>query len=287
MVYRLLAVNIDGTLLKSNGRLSRVAKDAIEYVKAKGVYVTLVTNRNFPSAKKVAKALKLDNVLITHSGAIIGSSLEQLSYEQRLTEEQTFDLVQVLENFSCHIRLLHERYSVGNRIKQKNNLIAKAVLGSGDPLFYPLQFVESLGDHLRDNPVAAPKIELHFTETEDMEEVEHILHETFPEVRITKVNHSKMELTNPKATKLNGLQLLGEQLGIGLNEMVVIGDGLDDIPMITAAGLGVAMGNAPEEVKYAADWITRNNDQNGLSYMVRENFRKQMNVKVVKKNLKR
>lgn len=286
MVYRLLAVNIDGTLLKSNGRLSRVAKDAIEYVKNKDVYVTLFTNRNFPSAKKVAKALKLDSAIITHSGAIVGPSLDNLYIEQRLTENKTFDLVQVLENYSCHIRLLHEKYSLGSRIKQKNNLIAKAVLGSGDPLFYPMQFVDSLSDHLRDNPVAAPKLDLHFSEPEEMKEVEHLIRESFPEVTITKVNHYKLEIMNRKASKLNGLQILGERLGIAMEEMVVIGDALDDIPSISRAGLGVAMGDAPEEVKHAADWITRNNDQNGLSYMVRENFRKQMNVKIVKNNIK-
>ena len=51
MIYRLLALNVDGTILQSNGRLHKTTRDAIEYVQQKGVYVTLVTSRSFPSAK--------------------------------------------------------------------------------------------------------------------------------------------------------------------------------------------------------------------------------------------
>lgn len=58
--------------------------------------------------------------------------------------------------------------------------------------------------------------------------------------------------------------------------MVVIGDGLDDMPAIEAVGLGVAMGNAPVEVKKAADWVTRSNEQLGVAYMIKEHFRKQL-----------
>jgi HAD superfamily hydrolase (TIGR01484 family) len=153
MIYRLLAINIDGTLLKSNGRLAKETKEAIEYVKNKGVYVTLVTGRNFAFAKKVAKSLKLDTFLITHGGAFIASKLDQPLQAKRISEDKTFNLVQVLENYDCTVRILHERYSIGNRLRGANNLMARAVLGSSDPLIYPMQFVESLGDTLIDNPI--------------------------------------------------------------------------------------------------------------------------------------
>ena len=53
MIYRLLALNIDGTLLKSNGEIHKSTKEAIEYVQQKGIYVTLMTSRSFPSAKRL------------------------------------------------------------------------------------------------------------------------------------------------------------------------------------------------------------------------------------------
>lgn len=72
----MLALNIDGTALRTNGRLHPATKEAIEYAKKKGVYVTLVTNRHFRSAQKIAKSLKLDTKLITHSGAIIAEKID-------------------------------------------------------------------------------------------------------------------------------------------------------------------------------------------------------------------
>ena len=73
MIYRLLALNVDGTVLQSNGRLHKSTRDAIEYVQQKGIYVTLVTSRSFPSAKKVAKALKINSLLVTHLGSYISA----------------------------------------------------------------------------------------------------------------------------------------------------------------------------------------------------------------------
>jgi hypothetical protein len=83
-------------------------------------------------------------------------------------------------------------------------------------------------------------------------------------------------LTNHGASKWNGLSYLGRRLGVAPHQIVVVGDDYNDLEMIQKAGLGVAMQNAPKEVKAAADWVTRSNDMNGVAYVVREVFRKQM-----------
>lgn len=82
MSKQLLALNIDGALLRSNGKIHQATKDAIEYVKKKGIYVTLVTNRHFRSAQKIAKSLKLDAKLITHSGAYIAEKIDAPFFEK-------------------------------------------------------------------------------------------------------------------------------------------------------------------------------------------------------------
>lgn len=147
MIYRLLALNIDGTLLYNNGKIAKGIRETIDFVKRKDVYVTLFTNRNFQSAHKIAKALKLDSILVTHGGAFVSASLDKPFAQRRLSEEKTFNIVQVLEHFDCNVRISHERYSIGNRERNTPNLIARTVLSSADPLFYPVQFVDSLGMH--------------------------------------------------------------------------------------------------------------------------------------------
>ncbi|HET7656982.1 MAG TPA: Cof-type HAD-IIB family hydrolase [Bacillales bacterium] len=280
MVYRMLAVDIDGTLLQSNGRLNRRTKEAFSFVKKKDVYVTLVTERHFHSAKKIAKALKLDSVLVTQSGAFIASSLDKPIYEKRLSPVLVNDLVDMLEQFDCHIRVSHERFSIGNRVRQKNELVAKMTIGLGDPLFYPVTFVDSLGNYLLDNAISPTKVDVHFFDQEEKAEAIAYLRKAFPEVSVNIAEDDECEIVSNGVSKAAGLQLLADRLGIDQDDIVAVGDSYADQEMIVRAGLGVAMKNAPSEVKKGADWVTRSNDQNGVSYMVREVFRKQLRMQL-------
>ncbi|MGD6941591.1 Cof-type HAD-IIB family hydrolase [Cytobacillus gottheilii] len=283
MIYRLLALNIDGTLLQSNGRLHKSTKEAIEYVQEKGIYVTLITSRSFPSAKKVAKALKLDTQIVTHRGAFIGKNIDKPVYVNRIAEEVTYDIIRFLEGFPCQIRIVHEKFALANKYKLNHNLMAKTVFSSGDPVFYSQQFVESVSETILEEPVSPPKIEVYFENSDDLEDARTAIRGMFSEVDMLKLNDLRLEIVSAGVSKLNGLLYLGEQLGIRSNQMVVIGDGMDDLEMIEAAGLGVAMGNAPAEVKNAADWLTRTNDQHGVTYMVKEHFRKQQPIQFLRK----
>ncbi|MCS0789612.1 Cof-type HAD-IIB family hydrolase [Cytobacillus firmus] len=283
MIYRMLALNIDGTILQSNGRLHKSTKEAIEYVQQKGIYVTLVTSRSFPSAKKAAKALKINSLLVTHRGAYIAASQEKPIFVKRIQEDETFEIVRLLEGFPCQIRLVHEKYSLANKTKLNTNMLAKTVFTTGDPIFYSQQFVDSLSDTILDEPVTPPKIEVYFEDKDDLEDAQAAIRGMFENVEAIKLSDLRMDIVPAGVSKLNGLLYLCEHLGISRNQMVVIGDSEDDLEMIKAAGLGVAMGNAPAEVKKAADWLTRSNDQNGVSYMVKEHFRKQHPIDFLKK----
>lgn len=283
MIYRLLALNIDGTLLQSNGKLHRSTKEAIEYVMQKGIYVTLVTSRSFPSAKKVAKALRIPSFLVTHRGAYIANSNDKSILVKRIPEEITFELVRFLEGFPCQIRIVHERFSLINKTKLTHNMLGKTVFNTTDPVFYSHQFVESLSETLGEEQIAPPKIEVYFDSKEDLQDARHAIERMFGEVEMEMLNPLRMDIVPSGVSKLTGLLFLGQQLGIKRKEMVVIGDDLDDLPMIEASGLGVAMGNAPISVKQAADWITRSQNENGVSYMVKEHFRKQQPIQFLRK----
>jgi Cof subfamily protein (haloacid dehalogenase superfamily) len=283
MIYRLLALNIDGTLLQSNGRLHKSTKEAVEYVQQKGIIVTLVTSRSFPSAKKVARALKIKTPIVTHQGSYIASLQEKPIYVKRLNEEITYDIVSFLEVLPCQIRLVHEQFSLANKFKLNNNLLARTVFTSGDPVLYSQQFVSSLTDHLHGQPVTPPKIEVYFEDKKDLEDTKIALGKMFTEIEIIELDPLRLDIVPTGGSKVDGLAYLGRQLGIALHEMVAIGDGMDDIPMIEAAGLGVAMGNAEYPVKRAADWITRSENENGVAYMVKEHFRKQQPIEFLRK----
>ncbi|MDQ1147199.1 Cof subfamily protein (haloacid dehalogenase superfamily) [Bacillus sp. SORGH_AS 510] len=283
MIYRLLALNIDGTLLQTNGKIHKSTKEAIEYVQQKGIYVTLVTSRSFPSAKKVAKALKIKSPLITHQGAFIASSIEKPVYVKRINEDITYDTVRFLEGLPCQIRLVHEQFSIANKFKLNNQLIAKTIFTSGDPVFYSQQFVSSLSEYLHDQPVTPPKMEVYFEDKNDLLDAKQALSKMYTEINIIELDSLRLDIVPAGVSKLDGLSYLGSQLGIRKAEMVYIGDGIDDIPLIEAVGLGVSMWNADFEVKKASDWVTRSENEQGVAYMVKEHFRKQQPIEFLRK----
>ena len=283
MIYRLLALNIDGTLLQSNGRLTKSTKEAIEYVQQKGIYVTLVTARSLPSAKKVARALKLDSYIVAHEGALVSNNEDETLFVRRIAEELTSDIVRFLEGFICQIRLVHEKFSLANKSKLHHNMLAKTVLSSGDPVFYSHQFVDVLSDVLLEEPVSPPKMEVYFEGKKDCQDAKEVLEKMFDDIHVVQHNELRLDILPAGVSKLNGLLYLGETLGIKSSEMVAIGDAMDDLEVIEAVGLGVAMGNAPNQLKIAADWVTRSNNQEGVAYMVKEHFRKQQPIEFLRK----
>ncbi|WP_071459061.1 Cof-type HAD-IIB family hydrolase [Bacillus massilinigeriensis] len=284
MIYRLLALNVDGTILQPNGRIHKTTREAISYVQQKGVYVTLVTARSFPSAKKIARALKIDSLLVTHQGATVsGGKAEEPLSAKKMSGEVTYEVIRFLEGFPCQIRIVHDQFSLANKYKLNHNLLARTVFTTGDPLFYSQQFVDSISETIVNEPVAAPKIEVYFEYEDDLEDASKALQSMFSEISLTRLNSLRLDIIPEGVSKLDGLLTLSDHLGVSLQEMVSIGDGMDDIEMIKACGLGVAMGNAPVEVKKAADWVTRSNTQQGVAYMVREHFRKQHPISFLRK----
>jgi Cof subfamily protein (haloacid dehalogenase superfamily) len=283
MIYRLLALNIDGTLLQSNGKLHKSTKEAVEYVQQKGILVTLVTSRSFPSARKVARALKIKLPLVSQQGAFISGVQEKPLYVKKINEVVTYDTVRFLEEFPCQIRLVTEQFSLANKLKINNDLLAKTVFTSGDPVFYSQQFVSSLSESLHEQALTPSKIEVYFEENSDLQDVKKALSKMYSEIDPIELDSLRLDIVPSGVSKLSGLSYLGSHLGIKNEEMVVIGDSLDDIPMLEAVGLGVAMGNSKVEVKKAADWITRSENEHGVAYMVMEHFRKQQPIEFLRK----
>ncbi|GAE30068.1 Cof-type HAD-IIB family hydrolase [Alkalihalobacillus hemicellulosilyticus] len=280
MVYKLIALNIDDTIVRANAKITRQTKEAIEYVKAKDVYVTLATSRPYLSAKKIAKALKVNGYLISSDGAFVGSDDSVPVFVRRIFEERALQILDILERYPCHIRVWNEEYAIGNKVKQRNHLIAKMTVGVGDPLFYPVHFVDSVCEHMMEQPFAPLKIQAQFFDDVEQQRALKHLQQISKGFKLLHSVPGRIECVAPGVSKSRSLQRLGDHLQISSEEMVAIGSEEYDIDMLQQVGLGVAMGNANKTVKESADWVTRSIEQNGVAYMIKEVFRKQMRLNV-------
>lgn len=283
MIYKLLAVNIDGTLLQSNGRYSKAAKEAIEYVYSKGVTVVLVTSRNYHNCRKVAKSLKINPMIVAAQGAFVGTSITNPLFVKKISEDTTLDIVKVLEGISCQFKLNYEETQVGNRVNLPENFLGKAVMYVSEQTLFSQQYVDRVSDYLQEHHSNPLSIEVIFQNKKEQQDVVRIFQNMFSDITLLEKTPSLLLIAPECVTKWNGLRYLADYLDISRSEIVAIGDSIDDLELIEGAGVGVAMGNGIAELKKAADWITRTNDDDGLAYMVKELFRKQYQLKFLEK----
>ncbi|MCA1056491.1 HAD-IIB family hydrolase [Rossellomorea aquimaris] len=283
MIYRMLALNIDGSVVNENGKIAKETRDAIEYVQNKEVQVTLVTSRNFASARKVAKALKIDGPIITHGGSYIAHERDQPIFVKKIPENITFEITQFLEGFSSQIQLSHEKQSVVGKANHHSKATSKISWERDSRFLYSKQYVNVVSEHLLENPLAVPKISVLLEHREDVWDIVAALKGMYEEVDSIPTSDHTLDIVPKGVSKLRGLMYLSERLGIKKEQIVMVGAGIDDIDAIRCCGLGVAMGEAPREVKAHADWITRSQDQKGLPYFITELFRKQHPIPFLKK----
>jgi Cof subfamily protein (haloacid dehalogenase superfamily) len=283
MIYRMLALNIDGTIVNEQGKIAKEVKEAIEYVKDKGVHVTLVTSRSFPSAKKVAKALKIDAPIVTHQGAFIAADMDEPIYVNKISENVTYEVVQFLERFTARIHIVHENFSVMNKSNANSKALGKMTWQRESRFIYSKQFVDVVSDYLLENPVATPKIEVELETSKDVEDLQLALNGMYGELDVIKTSPRKVDIVPKGVSKLRGLLYLSEKLGLKKEQIAMVGTGLDDKDILEWCGLGAAMGNSSSEVKKSADWITRAGEQHGLVYFIMELFRKQQPIEFLKK----
>ncbi|GIN58692.1 haloacid dehalogenase [Lederbergia ruris] len=286
MIYKLLALNIDGTLLQDNGRINKVTKDAIDFAKDKDVKIILTTSRNFLAAKRVAKSLKIEEHIIAHQGAFIGKEIDKPVLVRRISENITEEMLGLLEAFSCQIKVIHEKFMLGNKMTLPNQLMGRVVFQKSNRMAYSEQYVDDLRESFQENPMSPTMMEILFEHKHDRDDAIKIIEEMYDEVECIKSNPQRLIVVPKLVSKLAGVQFLCEHHGIRREEVVAIGSDLDDLSLIQWAGLGVAMGNAPLEVRNAANWITRSYEDNGVAYMVKEHFRKQYRLTFLRNILK-
>lgn len=283
MIYKLLAVNIDGTLLQSNDRYNKATKEAIEYVHSKGVTVVLFTSRSYQSCRKVAEILKINPMIVASQGGYIGTSIDKPLFVKKIHEQTTMDIIKLLEQSNCQIKLHCEELQVANRINLPENFIGKAVMFASEKKMYTQHYVDCLSEFLQKEPSRPITIEAELHSEKEQKDISKAIEHTFSDVVVVCKSNFRIIVASEGVSKWKGIQYLAEYMGINKREIVAIGDGDEDMESIIESGMGVAMGNASVEMRRNANWITRSNDEDGVAYMIKELFRKQYQLQFLEK----
>lgn len=277
MDFKLLAVDIDGTLVSSQYTLTKSVKRALAEIKNKGVFLTLATGRFYGSASAIAKEVGINVPMIANDGAQIQDVYTgELIHFRPLDIEIAREIVKVLGDYPLELQVFLKNCKIfGGRnyrmVQLKKFLRRRRILNFRGVYNYLRDFaagpVISAGSNIGVlKYITEPPVKLVLSgKSEVMEEFRQVLEERFSGmVSTTSAIKNYMDILAPGVSKAYGLEILTRYLDISRNQIVAVGDNYNDLEMIEYAGLGVAMGNAPDAVKEKADFITDSNDNDGL-----------------------
>ncbi|WP_394121855.1 Cof-type HAD-IIB family hydrolase [Planococcus donghaensis] len=258
-MYKMIAIDLDGTLLTDELTISSDTAAAIQKAIRMGTVVTIATGRMFSSAKLIAEQLGIHAPLITYQGAMIRVAGEaEALYERPVSPDIAEKLIMIAREKNIHLQVYQDDILYGDAETDKLIAYAEAVqvpytvepdlIGLAKKGFTKLLFID-------EPDVLAPL----------QQELQVLFGES---AYIAKSKRTYLEVTHPEANKGSALLFLANELGIDRSEIIGIGDNHNDSELLKAAGFGIAMGNAVQEVKELADYTSLTNNDEGVLHAI-------------------
>ena len=266
MEYRLLALDMDGTVLNSEKKISPRTATAIREAITRGKEVLFATGRCPTEVRGDLKAFPEMNYILCLSGALVldlrrGETLADVTIPRPLVEK----ILSVADGLDAMVTL-YAGDDVFVERKRKGNMA-----------YYGCQCFENLYDDcavwvedIRDVLVTygdhIHKANIFCHGPEEWKKADEAL-KGLP-LNFASGIPNNYEISPQNVDKGVGLQMLCEATGIPVQQAIAVGDEGNDVAMLKAAGLGVAMGNAPEWIKEQADWVTADCDHDGVAEVI-------------------
>ena len=258
---RLIAIDVDGTLLDSTHTLSAGNRRALQAALAAGCHITLATGRQYAYIAPLVAELELHSPQITSSGAVITLPVSGESvYTERITRELAAQTIRLGEQLGITLVVVQN----GKSYTRALNADIEHMLTYGDPR---PQVASDLAATLDLPPTNIKAIAYQQDDLYARAEVEFQLH-LGAQLNIFRSVPYYLEFSAKSVSKGTALRRVAEQLEIEQKAILAIGDGNNDIAMFEAAGVAVAMGNASNAVKACAGAVTGHCDADGVAQAI-------------------
>ena len=276
MTYKMVCIDMDGTLLGKGKKISENSKEVIKKIHDKGVEIVVTTGRIYNNAAYYSHLLGVESPVIAANGAIIRDKLtNKVIYENPIRTDICVKLIEMLYkmDFIFHFYTLDGIYCGNKFTKLATKLYMTKQVGY-ENLKIKYHVIKNLEEwkefFKRTNgqitkciafSIDPKKINILKQQLKDMKDIVYF-----------GAGSRSLEINNKGVSKGKAVKILGEYYGFKREEIVCIGDNENDISMIEYAGLGVAMGNAIEQVKDLADFITDTNKEDGVAKAIKKIF---------------
>lgn len=272
---RLIAIDIDGTLLDPQFRISARNLSALQKAHAHGVEIILATGRRHDYALPVARELGIPVWLISSNGALIRSSAGETFYTDRLPASTAIKLVRHMEDFRGNAVITFDRPGHDALVLERVDELTRSISRWIETNAAYIRYVAPLENALVEDPIQA----MYCGTVERMIAAQERLSQAgfLDEITILRTQYDYRDLCildvlNRDCSKGHALRRWAEQQGIPQQQIMAIGDNYNDLEMLEYAGLPVIMGNASEELKQNGWKITASNAESGVAAALEELF---------------
>jgi hypothetical protein len=270
---QLIALDLDGTLFDSRGQISRRSIETIRRAAAQGIHVVISTGRPFAGIPfEQIKDTGIAYAITTNGAALYEIATGRCLHEEPLDEEVVFPILSYLLDCDIHLDAFigGKGYSPSKCLPAAYKLDVPPSLK--DYIINTRTRVDNLPQFIQENNCKVQKMTLNFYPDgqggfTDRKRVQKFLAGN-PAISLVSGGFDNLELTRAGVDKGVGLHQLAEILGVDPKATLAIGDSENDLAILKAAAVGVAMENAPDSIKAQADYVTASNDEDGVARAV-------------------
>ena len=282
-MYKLVAIDLDGTMLNSYGVVTENTKNTIKKTIEKGIDVIIASGRPIDSIKTIANEIESKKFFIAGNGSLIYDiQKNEIIYEKYLKKEKVLEIIKMCEENSISYNVYTEKTILATELKHNVLYYYKENLKKPEDKQTHINIVENMYDYIDkmseerflkiticdENKSVFNSIMKKLSEIGAIEvlEVSHMSRKVIQQgTEEIPIEYYYTEISAENVDKWYAIEYLISKLNIKKEEVITIGDNINDKKMIQEAGLGVAMGQSTPAIKEIADEITTSNEEDGVA----------------------
>ena len=281
-MYKLAAIDLDGTMLNQYGVVTQKTKESIEKAQEKGIDIIIASGRPIDSIKTIAKEIKSNKYFISGNGAIIYDiSKDEIIYENTLKKQKVLNIIKICEENSIYYNIYTEKEIIAKSLQCNVLYYHKENLNKEEKDKTHISIIDNIYDYIQNREEKILKITIcdstksvfnsivrKIKEIDDIEvlDVSHMSRKMIRQgTEEIPIEYFYTEISAKNVDKWNALLILKDKMQISTEEIIAIGDNMNDKVMIENAGLGIAMGQSTPVIKEIADKVTASNTEDGVA----------------------
>lgn len=281
-MLKLVAIDLDGTMLNQYGIVTQKTKNSIKKAQENGLEIMIASGRPIDSVKTISKEIGSENYFISGNGSIIYDiKKDEIIYENVLKKQKALEIIKICEENSIFYNVYTEKEIIAKNLQYNVLYYHKENLTKSEEDKTHVNIVEDIYDYIEKTDSKVLKVMIcdkHQTifnaimrklkEVDDIEvlEVSHMSRKIIRQgTEEIPIEYFYTEISAKNVDKWTALEFLKEKLQISSDEIVAIGDNVNDKKMIEKSGYGIAMGQSAPQIKEIADYITDSNVDDGVA----------------------